>query len=67
MYINGIYCHECGCPNSHLDAKGIPYKVKCRWCGNEFIPEAHEDCCTEDCAQAYHGGYFILEGQDNGC
>ena len=39
MMINGIYCHETGCPNSNLMANGEPRPVQCKWCGSKFTPE----------------------------
>lgn len=49
MYINGIRCHERGCPDAWKDEKKI-----CKWCGNEFTPEEKEQvCCDEGCAEAY--------------
>lgn len=48
--INGILCHETGCPDAW---KG--YKKECKWCGSEFLPEEkHQTCCCEDCAEAYY-------------
>ena len=48
--INGVYCHEQGCPDS--------WKTEireCLWCGSEFKPE-HRDqhCCCDDCHLAYY-------------
>ena len=38
--INGIACHEEGCPNSHLDPiTGDPNPVECWECGFEFVPD----------------------------
>jgi DNA-directed RNA polymerase subunit RPC12/RpoP len=36
LMINGVYCHETGCPDSHLDVNG---KVECQECGYKFIPD----------------------------
>lgn len=33
MYINGIKCHEIGCPVAYLD-----YTAECRWCGQKIKP-----------------------------
>lgn len=55
LTINGVYCHEHGCPNKHLDSKGKPYPKECKWCGAEFIPEDKEDFCDISCADSYHG------------
>jgi len=49
--INGIYCHEQGCPDAWKD-----YKKECKWCGQEFQPEWKEQaCCSRECAADYHG------------
>ncbi len=56
LMINGVYCHETGCPDSHLDAKGKPKPVECKWCGNKFVPEDRgQQFCDESCAEAYNG------------
>ncbi len=50
LMINGIYCHEIGCPDAWKD-----YKRECRWCGKEFQPEEKfQDCCSADCAECYY-------------
>jgi hypothetical protein len=47
--INGVFCHETGCPDSHVGTTR-----ECDWCGCEFEPETkHQSCCCEDCAVAY--------------
>lgn len=49
--INGVKCHETGCPDSWQD-----YKRECKWCGSEFLPESNQQfCCDDDCARAYMG------------
>ena len=49
VYINGILCHEHGCPEAWKD-----HKRECKWCGQEFIPEAEDQfCCSYDCTKAY--------------
>ena len=51
LRINGIRCHETGCPEAWKD-----YKVKCKWCGTLFQPEErHQKFCCECCANNYHG------------
>ena len=50
LNINGINCHEIGCPDSWKD-----YTRECKWCGCDFIPEeSHQQCCNDDCAEAYY-------------
>lgn len=51
VMINGVYCHEQGCPDAWKD-----YKKECKWCGQEFKPEWKEQiCCCADCTVAYSG------------
>lgn len=51
LMINGVYCHEQGCPDAWKDETR-----ECKWCGGEFKPEhRHQDCCDDSCAEAYHG------------
>ena len=50
LTINGVYCHETGCPDAWKD-----YNLKCKWCGASFKPEDEEQtCCSEDCAETYY-------------
>jgi hypothetical protein len=48
--INGIVCHETGCPDSHLfTTRG------CKWCGQTFAPEdKSQRFCSDDCAESYN-------------
>jgi len=49
LYINGIKCHEQGCPEAWKD-----YERECKWCGTKFKPEhSRQDFCDESCAEAY--------------
>jgi len=49
--INGVYCHEHGCPNAWKD-----HIRECKWCGQEFEPETEDQqLCSEDCARGYYG------------
>lgn len=51
LTINGILCHERGCPDAWKD-----YKQECKWCGSSFVPEErYQEFCDEFCAGAYHG------------
>ena len=54
--INGIICHETGCPNSHINLNtGKPYGKECAWCGTEFEPEdKHQKFCSDECAESYN-------------
>jgi len=47
--INGVVCHETGCPDAWRD-----YKRECKWCGQEFRPkECHQQCCCKSCTKSY--------------
>ena len=51
MYINGVRCHETGCPAAWEDETR-----DCEWCGSEFVPaERYQVCCDESCAESYFG------------
>lgn len=50
LYINGIKCHETGCPKTWKDEI-----KKCLWCGQTFKPEDRDQtCCDESCQEAYY-------------
>lgn len=53
--INGVLCHEIGCPDADVDLRtGEKRKKECAWCGSEFVPEERgQIACSEDCAEAY--------------
>ena len=52
--INGVACHETGCPNHNILTGGLPYRWQtpreCHGCGVTFTPILHTrwcpDCCT---------------------
>ena len=49
MSINGIVCHETGCPDAWRDSKR-----ECKWCGSDYKPEdRYQILCSDDCADAY--------------
>ncbi len=49
--INGVPCHETGCPLAYRDDVR-----ECLECGMEFIPQdRHQRCCDEACDMAYRG------------
>lgn len=51
LRINGILCHESGCPDAWKDKK-----VVCKWCGTEFTPEEKgQQFCSDSCYCAYNG------------
>jgi hypothetical protein len=51
LYINGMRCHETGCPEAWRDEIR-----ECEWCGGKFKPEnAIQIFCCEDCAGSMYG------------
>ena len=50
LSINGVKCHEQGCPDSWRDEVH-----ECKWCGTEFIPDLpFQKFCCDDCAESYY-------------
>lgn len=57
LYINGVKCHETGCPESYKD-----YSRECKWCGGGFTPIDNRDYfCDTDCEESYN--YTALTDQ----
>ena len=56
LNINGINCHEIGCPDSWKD-----YTRECKWCGYDFIPEESYQQFCEDCEVLRH--VLQIEGE----
>jgi len=51
VHINGVKCHEQGCPDAWMD-----YTRDCKYCGCNFKPESKsQDICSQECADAYWG------------
>ena len=51
VYINGMRCHEIGCPEAWKD-----YIIDCPECGTSFVPEEKEQTfCCEDCWRSHSG------------
>lgn len=49
LYINGVRCHEHGCPEAWRDLR-----PECRWCGSTFEPqERGQSVCSADCGESY--------------
>ena len=49
IVINGLACHEHGCPEAWRD-----YDAPCLWCGTMFHPEEQgQRFCDESCAESY--------------
>ena len=50
LMINGVYCHETGCPMAHRHTVR-----ECKWCGQNFCPEHQNDYhCSVSCYNAYY-------------
>ena len=51
LMINGVYCHETGCPKAPIGCKR-----ECKWCGAEFTVESLENTlfCSTDCGDSYY-------------
>ena len=50
MIINGIKCHELGCPDAWKD-----YKNNCLWCGIQYTPDTKDQqFCSIDCQEDYY-------------
>lgn len=51
LMINGLRCHETGCPDAWRDATR-----QCAWCGAEFKPEEkRQQCCDDSCRSSFLG------------
>ena len=51
LFINGVKCHEFGCPDAWRDEKR-----DCKNCGCEFNPESREQMfCDDSCYRQYYG------------
>ena len=67
LTINGVACHETGCPNSHLDpVTNKPLERECDECGQRFTPDegvrANTHFCDSECSLAY-SGYYGSDGE----
>ena len=50
LTINGVYCHETGCPDAWKDKK-----AECKECGRVFEPEGKdEQFCSTECYCNYN-------------
>lgn len=49
LFINGLRCHESGCPDAWRD-----YTRECKECGTDFEPETrYQTVCSEECFEMY--------------
>ena len=59
LVINGIKCHEQGCPDAWKEEM-----VECVWCGEKFLPDAAgQKYCCDSCAGA-DLGYYVPDEED---
>ena len=53
--INGVFCHETGCPNSkkrwNAEKQDFERSIKCWECGFEFCPDDGDGVC--DCQKPF--------------
>jgi len=50
LVVNGILCHEQGCPDAWKDETR-----RCKWCDGVFTPEMKNQAfCSEDCHSCYN-------------
>ena len=48
LRINGVICHEIGCPDAWRDVKR-----ECIWCGSDFVPEDRDQSlCDTSCLES---------------
>jgi hypothetical protein len=61
MYINGVRCHETGCPDAWKDET-----KNCKWCGSDFKPEAGgQKFCSDSCYLDYYDIEHEYESTDD--
>ncbi len=58
--INGVVCHETGCPEAWKDEIR-----ECKECGSDFTPEERwQKCCGHSCQVSYSGASCVCEECD---
>lgn len=50
VMINGVYCHERGCPDAWRDKR-----IACWICGYDFAPKERGQCVCSDCKSDEEG------------
>lgn len=55
LNINGVNCHEIGCPDSWKD-----YEIECFECGCDFVPDERYQNTCNDCMET---SYLDLEDE----
>jgi hypothetical protein len=49
--INGVLCHEHGCPEAWKDKER-----ECKFCGSKFKPKtSNQHFCDDSCKKCYYG------------
>lgn len=62
LRINGVICHETGCPEAWRDSVR-----ECRECGCEFKPKDRDQvCCSSDCQAMRYGIFTGPKDNENG-
>ena len=56
LMINGVYCHEQGCPNAWKNKR-----VECRECGDRFYPQERYQQTCDSCLFASQFEYLPEE------
>ncbi len=59
VHVNGVGCHELGCPESWRDVKR-----DCTWCGVEFYPTERNTICA-DCIFDFHHCEEDFDNEDD--
>jgi hypothetical protein len=56
LCINGVACHELGCPDRHLDPiTGLGYRQECRECGRPFrLRHLRQEECPRCLRRLHH-------------
>lgn len=59
LSIQGVACHETGCPNSWIDpVTGKAFQQECYACGSMFLPGTKgQRYCSTDCQESYYEGF----------
>ena len=60
--INGVLCHETGCPEAWRD-----HPRDCFECGCEFYPESRDHSICPDCVEWLQGDVFEEEDDPEVC
>ncbi len=51
LTINGLYCHEHGCPDAWMGTSG-----ECEHCGSKYkLEDREQQFCDQECVNEYYG------------